>query len=62
MVKKIGYFPPRYLEQNMNAHITTSTKHWTGSPSHCKKIRKKNSNHKDQKLRSKILFADDIIF
>ena len=46
----------------MDAHFNTSIQHCTGSPSQCKTIRKENLNHNDQKLRCKILSADDIIF
>lgn len=36
--------------------------HCTCSLKHYKKIRKENSNHKDQKLSNKILSAGNVIF
>lgn len=51
-----------YQEQSLDAYFNTSVQHCPGSPSHCKKARIGNSNHKDQKLRSKPSSADDMIF
>lgn len=39
-----------------------SVQHCTCSPKHYKEIWKENSNHKDQKLSSKILSAGNVIF